>query len=758
MCVELPSKRSSSTANLLDPHELRLVQSEDFFHTEQVVDFGTGHKVTGVVAVNTVGRYLVAAVKPRTTAPDMDLYISLDGERWHEAVFPPGTNIHEKAYTIVASEGTSLLVDMLGGDDVGSLYRSNSNGTFFVKSLEHTHRNHMGVIDFERIQGVEGVMVANVVANPLESSKKLQTRMSFDDGATWNPISKNVVNAQGQPLACSGECALHLHSVTSAHNMGQVFSSRTAVGVVMGVGNYGDQLLDYDECDTYLSTDGGLTWKMVREGAHMYEFGDMGSVLVMVDDEKETNHVWWSKDRGNSWEQYDLGMSVRARSLTTDPESTSRHFILIVGSAHATGDRVQAIHLDFTNLQSRQCRFDPDHDDTNDFERWYARDLTDGPDCLMGHEQMFYRRKADRDCYVGRDYQEPELEMKNCPCTEADYECDYNFARDSNGKCTRIQNDLLTKDQCKSTKTYTASSGYRLIPGNTCIVGSSSLDSPVDRLCSDNDKSIHAPSSTTTSNNNNNNNDLTLQQAEKGITKHQTILDDEVEQFTYFTDSPKVLMRLRNGQLWHSKEHGMEWRQVLEHQGRIHAFIMHEFDTQRAYAVSDTGGLYVTEDQGESWAAISTPGPVSLHTSQFLDFHAEENNWLLLVADDPTSHQSEAYISHDHGRHWDGFGFHVDKCIFGRDSKFKIRKETVYCSLYASPQSTQLSLVRTVDWGNSKEILFDHVVEYFVIQDFMAVAASKKGELDVYVSINGDTFTEAQFPPGQYIDRDVSIP
>ncbi|ORZ10539.1 hypothetical protein BCR42DRAFT_469972 [Absidia repens] len=760
MCVESPNKRGSAT-NLLDPTELRLVQSEDFFHTEQVVDFGTGEKVSGVIAVNAVNQYLVAAVKPSATKTDMDLYISLDGESWHEAVFPPGTDLHEKAYTIVESTGTSLLVDMLGSDaGYGSLYRSNSNGTFFVKSLEHTNRNPMGIIDFERIPGVEGVMLANVVINPNDISskstnmKKIQTRMSFDDGSTWSSIKK-VMNSQGQNAACSSgdDCALHLHSVTSSHNIGQVFSSNTAIGVIMGVGNYGNQLLEYDECDTYLSTDGGLNWKMVREGAHKYEFGDMGSLLVMVDDEKETDHVWWSKNRGDSWEKYDLQMTVRARSLTTDPESTSRNFILVVGSAHSSdSSRVQSIHLDFTKLQDRQCLFDPDHEDKNDYERWFARDLTDGPDCLMGHEQMFYRRKADRDCYVGRDFQEPEVEMKNCQCTDADYECDYNFSRDTNGKCKRDRNDQLSANQCKSkSDTYVASSGYRLIPGNTCTPGSSPLDAPVDRPCSENDKPIYTTSPPGTSGNNNG---FAPNPSEKGIAKYQTIFDDEVEQFTYFADSPKVLMRLRNGQLWYSGEHGMVWKQVLKDERRVYQFIMHEFDNQRAYAILENG-LYVTEDQGENWSPIPTPGPPSRRSSQVLDFHPQEHDWLLLVADEPTTLQSEAYISHDHGRHWAAFNLHVDKCIFGRDSKFNIRKETVFCSVYQSQQSKQLELVRTVDWGNSKEVLFDNVVEYFVIEDFMAVAANKKGDLNVYVSINGDTFSEAQFPPGQYIDRDT---
>ena len=56
-----------------------------------------------------------------------------------------------------------------------------------------------------------------------------------------------------------------------------------------------------DDCDTFLSTDAGLLWSMVQEGAHKYEFGDQGSILVMADDEQPTNHVKYSYDGGATW-------------------------------------------------------------------------------------------------------------------------------------------------------------------------------------------------------------------------------------------------------------------------------------------------------------------------------------------------------------------------------------------------------------------------------------------------------------------------
>jgi hypothetical protein len=95
-------------------------------------------------------------------------------------------------------------------------------------------------------------------------------------------------------------CSLHLHSVTQPHNYGRVFST-PAPGFVMGVGTVGSTLLPYDECDTFLSTDAGITWRMVEDGAMKYEFGDQGSVIVMVEDEEPTDEVKYSFDMGKTW-------------------------------------------------------------------------------------------------------------------------------------------------------------------------------------------------------------------------------------------------------------------------------------------------------------------------------------------------------------------------------------------------------------------------------------------------------------------------
>ena len=69
----------------------------------------------------------------------------------------------------------------------------------------------------------------------------------------------------------------------------------------MAVGSIGDYLLSYEDCDTFLSTDAGVTWSMVRRDAHQYEFGDSGSILVVVEDEEPTDEIRYSTDMGKTW-------------------------------------------------------------------------------------------------------------------------------------------------------------------------------------------------------------------------------------------------------------------------------------------------------------------------------------------------------------------------------------------------------------------------------------------------------------------------
>lgn len=373
---------------------------------------------------------------------------------------------------------------------MGELFTSNSNGTYFTRNLAHTNRLPKGFVDFEQVQGIDGIVMANVIknadaimSNP-KAEKMLESKISFDDGKmdTW----KNL-KADGK--------SLHLHSVTELANGGRVYSSR-APGLVMGVGNTGDTLGAYTDGDLYISDDAGLTWTKTRGEAHKYESGGSGSVIVAVYDEGLTNKVSYSKNHGKTWEDVDLDVEIRARLLTTTPDSTSLKFLL-VGSGK---DKVTHIFaLDFDDVfDGRKCKLDKDNDGKGDYEKWYARYDDNGkPDCLMGSKQFFWRRRKDADCNAGDLYNEPTTENEGCECQDQDFECDFNFVRDSAGKCVLAADAKLPipPNECKNPEDiYKGPSGYRKIPGNMCKDGVKK-DDPVDRKCDEGKAVRHLDSS-----------------------------------------------------------------------------------------------------------------------------------------------------------------------------------------------------------------------------------------------------------------------
>jgi len=123
----------------------------------------------------------------------------------------------------------------------------------------------------------------------------------------------------------------------------------------MAVGNVGEKLLPYVESDTFLSRDGGFTWEEIHKDAHLWEFGDSGSILVMVNDEEPTDHVLFTTNEGLNWREYKFtDEKIRVRSIVTVPSDTSRRFILFGNYVRSSGASV-AVHIDFSAFTSLQC-------------------------------------------------------------------------------------------------------------------------------------------------------------------------------------------------------------------------------------------------------------------------------------------------------------------------------------------------------------------------------------------------------------------
>ena len=137
----------------------------------------------------------------------------------------------------------------------------------------------------------------------------------------------------------------------------------------MAVGNVGEQLAGYTNSDTFLSHDAGFTWEEVHKEAHLYEFGDSGSVLIMANDEEPTDHILFSTDEGLNWREYKFTTQpVRVKSIATIPTDTSRRFILF--GYYARSMNWLAIHIDISSLTHKKCVLDLDDPGKDDFELW----------------------------------------------------------------------------------------------------------------------------------------------------------------------------------------------------------------------------------------------------------------------------------------------------------------------------------------------------------------------------------------------------
>ncbi len=75
----------------------------------------------------------------------------------------------------------------------GVIMKSNGNGTYFGVSVENVNRNDRGFVDFEKMIGLDGIAVINIVANPdtarVTGRKDLASRITHNDGETSHYIS-----------------------------------------------------------------------------------------------------------------------------------------------------------------------------------------------------------------------------------------------------------------------------------------------------------------------------------------------------------------------------------------------------------------------------------------------------------------------------------------------------------------------------------------------------------------------------------------
>lgn len=726
--------------------DFRLLISDNYFKDDHEPVMSSGRTVQGMVNMASVKGYLVAAAKS-DNSNELALYVTDDTKIWHRAEFGEG-KIEEDAYTILESTNYSIQVDVMTSRKafVGDLYTSNSNGTYFQRNIAHTNRNQEGLVDFEKVSNIQGIVMVNQVLNADElngpfTEKKLVSKISFDDGRTFDDLKVK-----------DSEKKLHLHSVTDLHNSGRVFSS-PAPGIVMGVGNTGKFLGKYTDGDLYVSDDAGVTWEMALKEAHKYEFGNKGSVLVAVFDEGDTNKIMYSLHHGRpgSWDPIDLGYDIRARELTTTPDSTSLKFLLYgVKVKEGGGRKFVTVHLDFAEMHERECT-------EKDFEEWHARvDENNQPICVMGQEQIFHRRIADSNCFVKEDFQEPLPVSKQCKCDEErDYECDVNFKPHGEGKdktCEPAGPLQIPEGACQNGETtFMGSSGWAVIPGNKCT-GKTKKDEPVKREC---DKAkTPAPSGKITS-------EITRFKAAKFEEYYYLERGDKSKD-----DDETVVVRTSEREAYITHNHGKEWKKAVDDQ--IVAIYPHQYNNDYVYFLTNTDKVYYSENRGVRDTIDSFKAPHMPNTKflQIMQFHPTKSDWIIWVGgdhcemdDNPKCH-TVASVSTKNGVDWTPLLRYVKKCAFTYRREGRVADEqTVFCEQYTNEEmGAPLELISSVDWFKNKDTKFESVVEFATMSEFIIVAT--KGEdgksLKLDASLDGTTFADAKFPPKFQVDHQTA--
>lgn len=88
--------------------------------------------------------------------------------------------------------------------------------------------------------------------------------------------------------------------------------------------------------NTYLSRDAGRTWEEIAKGAHIYEFGDSGGVIVMTKHglHTATDTLLYSLDEGLNWEEerFTTGEAVDIYNIRVEPDNQGKKFVIQVGS------------------------------------------------------------------------------------------------------------------------------------------------------------------------------------------------------------------------------------------------------------------------------------------------------------------------------------------------------------------------------------------------------------------------------------------
>lgn len=507
--------------------------SSDFSSSQYILD--------DVVKFSVQGNFRFAVRQSSVSTEDapVQLWLSYRGGDFLRALFPPWILALDFHVVDVSDDQIMVAVKF---HDTSHLFISNvvsalspiARFSLSLQNVIYYSKGHPGVlwwlgakddfVDVHPVANLPGVFIASYLPPPpVNTSNHLNyissellhnvfSVITWNKGADWLPVSAPKLDQDGSPINCrpADNCSLHLSQglgrLYPATRYSPLLSSWSSTGLILSTAVVGRSLKGSPSI--VVSRDGGISWRQVMEGEHLYAIGDYGGLLVTVDYYKSggaTSELRYSVDEGLSWRSHRFSeQAVRVYSLLSEPGDGSTVFLLFVARDDSSDWSV--VRVDFHSVLGRSCT-------DADLKVWSPRSslwplrgsnvsLFGG--CHLGRRQKYQRRAINTVCLLGRNISQP-VSVQSCPCSRLDYQCDYGYVESSEGEikpCVPdpnlpVLNHTLHRDvpkQClavprNQSAFYNVSRGYLRIGGDTCVpfYNAKSLYEPLKRACPIND-------------------------------------------------------------------------------------------------------------------------------------------------------------------------------------------------------------------------------------------------------------------------------
>ncbi|XP_036383786.1 VPS10 domain-containing receptor SorCS1 isoform X1 [Megalops cyprinoides] len=349
-------------------------------------------------------------------------------------------------------------------NDTYNLYVSEARGVFFTLALENVVSS-MGpegnvMVDLYEVAGIKGMFLANKKVD-----NQVKTYITYNKGRDWRLLQAPATDLRGNSIHCVlPYCSLHLHLHVSdnPYTSGNIASKDSAPGIIVASGCIGSELTTTN-VSMFITSDAGNTWRQIFDEEYSVLYLDQGGALVAIRHTPHPiRHLWLSFDEGRLWNKY----SFTSTPLFVDGvlgEPGEETLIMTIFGHFSHRSEWQLVKIDFRSIFNRRCT-------EGDYQTWHLHNQ--GEPCIMGVKRIYQKLKPIARCVMGKDYS-VTMTSEPCDCTESDFECDYGYERQSDGKCAPafwfVPSSMSRS--CTIGNSFLNSTGYRKVVSNNCTGG-----------------------------------------------------------------------------------------------------------------------------------------------------------------------------------------------------------------------------------------------------------------------------------------------